>query len=424
MKAASKVIWGEIVNRRVVVTGMGVITPIGRDVETFWENLKAGKSGISHIDTFDVSEYTTQIAGLVREFDVGDYMDAKEGRRLDRFAQFAVAASVQAVKDADLTVTEENATNVGVYIGSGIGGISTLLGNYRTLLERGPRRVSPFVVPMMIANMASGQVSIVLGAKGPNSSPISACATGTNAIGDAFKIIQRGDADVMVAGGAEAAIVDLSLAGFGRMTALSTRNDEPTRASRPFEKDRDGFVMSEGAGIFVLEDLNHALARNAHIHAEIVGYGMSGDAHHITAPAPEGAGAHESMRRALSDAGLEPNAIEYINAHGTSTDYNDKFETIAIKNLFGSHAYKLAVSSNKSMIGHMLGAAGGVEAIASVRTLQDGVLPPTINYETPDPVCDLDYVPNEARKAKVEHVLSNSLGFGGHNASIILKRFE
>lgn len=415
--------WGEVVNRRVVITGMGVITPIGRDVESFWNNLKAGKSGISHIDTFDVSEYTTRIAGLVRGFDISEFMDAKEGRRLDRFTQFAVAASLQAVRDADLEITEENATDIGVYIGSGIGGISTLLENYRTLLDRGPRRVSPFVVPMMIANMASGQVSIVLGARGPNSSPISACATGTNAIGDAFKIIQRGDADAMIAGGAEAAVVDLSLAGFGRMTALSTRNDEPERASRPFDKNRDGFVMSEGAGILVLESLDHALARNAHIHAEIVGYGMSGDAHHITAPAPEGAGAYESMRRALKDANLQPEQIGYINAHGTSTDYNDKFETIAIKNLFGDYAYKLAVSSNKSMIGHMLGAAGGVEAVASIRTIQDGILPPTINYETPDPECDLDYVPNEARAADVEHVLSNSLGFGGHNATIILKRY-
>ncbi|WP_233096096.1 beta-ketoacyl-ACP synthase II [Alicyclobacillus sp. SO9] len=411
-------------NRRVVITGMGAVTPIGCDVESFWNNLKAGKSGISRIDTFDVSEYTTRIAGIVRDFDIAQYMDEKESRRLDPFAKFAIGASMQAMQDAGLEITEENATRIGVYIGSGIGGISTLLGNYRILMERGPRRVSPFVVPMMIANIASGQVSIMLGAKGPNSSPISACATGTNAIGDAFKIVQRGDADVMIAGGAESAIVDLSLAGFGKMKALSTRNDEPELASRPFEANRDGFVMSEGSGILIVESLDHALARNARIHAEIVGYGMSGDAYHITAPAPEGAGAKEAMRRAVADAGLEPESIDYINAHGTSTEYNDKFETIAIKSLFGDHAYKLAVSSNKSMIGHMLGAAGGVEAVATIRSIQDGILPPTINYEVADPECDLDYVPNNAREAQVQYAMSNSLGFGGHNASIILKRYD
>ncbi|QQE80764.1 beta-ketoacyl-ACP synthase II [Alicyclobacillus sp. SO9] len=416
--------WGEVVNRRVVITGMGAVTPIGCDVESFWNNLKAGKSGISRIDTFDVSEYTTRIAGIVRDFDIAQYMDEKESRRLDPFAKFAIGASMQAMQDAGLEITEENATRIGVYIGSGIGGISTLLGNYRILMERGPRRVSPFVVPMMIANIASGQVSIMLGAKGPNSSPISACATGTNAIGDAFKIVQRGDADVMIAGGAESAIVDLSLAGFGKMKALSTRNDEPELASRPFEANRDGFVMSEGSGILIVESLDHALARNARIHAEIVGYGMSGDAYHITAPAPEGAGAKEAMRRAVADAGLEPESIDYINAHGTSTEYNDKFETIAIKSLFGDHAYKLAVSSNKSMIGHMLGAAGGVEAVATIRSIQDGILPPTINYEVADPECDLDYVPNNAREAQVQYAMSNSLGFGGHNASIILKRYD
>lgn len=409
--------------RRVVITGMGVITPIGCDVESFWTNLVAGKSGISHIDTFDVSEYTTRIAGLVRDFNPEPYMENKEWRRLDRFAQFAIDATIQAVRDANLQITEENATDVGVYIGSGIGGISTLLENYRILMQRGPRRVSPFVVPMMIANIASGQISIVLGAKGPNSSPISACATGTNAIGDAFKIIQRGDAKAMIAGGAEAAVVDLALAGFGRMTALSTCNDEPERASRPFDKNRDGFVMSEGAGIVVLESLDYALERGARIHAEVVGYGMSGDAYHITSPAPEGAGAQESMRRALRDANISPDQVDYINAHGTSTDYNDKFETLAIKHVFGDYAYKVPISSNKSMIGHMLGAAGGVEAVASVRTIQDEILPPTINYETPDPDCDLDYVPNEARRAHVDTVLSNSLGFGGHNATIILKRY-
>lgn len=410
--------------RRVVVTGLGAITPVGGDVPTFWTNLLAGKSGISRIDTFDVSEYPTKIAGIIRDFDPEQYIDKKELRRLDRFVQFALAAAKQALDDAGLEISEENAKRVGVYIGSGVGGIGTMLENYRTLMERGPRRVSPFLVPMMISNMASGQVSIMTGAKGPNSSPISACATGTNAIGDAFKIIERGAADVMIAGGAEAAIVDLALAGFSNMKALSTRNDEPTKASRPFDAERDGFVMGEGSGVVILESLEHALARNAKIRAEIIGYGMSGDAYHMTAPAPEGEGAYDSMNQALWDAELEPTEIDYINAHGTSTELNDKFETIAIKRLFGDHAYKLAVSSIKSMTGHLLGAAGGIEAVATVRTLEEGWLPPTMNYEHKDPDCDLDYVPNEARQADVKIAMSNSLGFGGHNATIILKRYE
>lgn len=409
--------------RRVVVTGMGAVTPLGNDVETFWTNLKAGKSGITPIDSFDVTDFSAKIAGQVRNFDVGEYMDAKEARRFDRFAQFAVGAAVSAMKDSGLTITPENATNVGVYIGSGIGGIHTLLDNYQILKTREPRRVSPFVVPMMIPNIGSGQVAILLGAKGPNSTPVTACATGTNAIGDAYRVIERGEADVMIAGGAEAAITDLALSGFGNMKALSTRNDEPERASRPFDADRDGFVMAEGAGILVLESLEHAQARNAKIYAEIVGYGMSADAHHITAPAPGGEGAYEAMRRAVADAGITPAQIEYINAHGTSTDIGDRGETLAIKRLFGDDAYRIAVSSNKSMLGHMLGAAGGVEAIASIMTLREGILPPTINYETPDPDCDLDYVPNEAREAEVNYVLSNSFGFGGHNACIVLKKF-
>ncbi|OFW80303.1 MAG: beta-ketoacyl-[acyl-carrier-protein] synthase II [Alicyclobacillus sp. RIFOXYA1_FULL_53_8] len=409
--------------RRVVVTGLGAITPVGGDVPTLWESLLAGKSGISRIDTFDVSDYPTKIAGIVRDFEPEQYIDKKELRKLDRFTQFALVAAKQAVEDSKLQITEENATRVGVYIGSGIGGIGTMLENYRTLLDRGPRRVSPFLVPMMISNMASGQVSIMMGAKGPNSSPISACATGTNAIGDAYKIIERGAADVMIAGGAEAAIVDLALAGFSNMKALSTRNDEPTRASRPFDGERDGFVMGEGAGVVILESLEHALARGAKIRAEIIGYGMSGDAYHMTAPAPEGAGAYEAMSQALWDADLAPEAIDYINAHGTSTDFNDKFETIAVKRLFKDHAYRLAMSSIKSMTGHLLGAAGGVEAVATVRTLEEGMLPPTINYEHPDPECDLDYVPNVARAADVTIAMSNSFGFGGHNASIILKKY-
>ncbi len=400
------------------------MTPIGNDVSTFWDHLIAGQSGISRIESMDVSEYPCQIAGEVKEFDPGQYMDKKEARRFDRFTQFAVAASVQAMQDAALRITDENAERCGVYIGSGIGGIHTLLDNYKVLLDRGPKRVSPFVVPTMIANMASGQVSIMFGLKGPNSSPISACATGTNAIGDAFKMIQRGAADVMLAGGAEAAIVDLALAGFGNAKALSTRNDDPERASRPFDMNRDGFVMAEGAGVVVLESLEHAQARGAKIYAEIIGYGMSGDAYHITAPEPEGRGAYQAMREALSDAGIQPEDVSYINAHGTSTDVGDKLETLAIKKTFGDHAYKLAVSSIKSMTGHMLGAAGAVEAIATVLTLREGVLPPTINYETPDPECDLDYVPNQARKQDVEIAISNSFGFGGHNAVIVLKKFS
>ncbi|MCL6516448.1 beta-ketoacyl-ACP synthase II [Alicyclobacillus sp.] len=409
--------------RRVVITGLGVVTPIGNDVPTFWHNLVEGRSGVSMIDRFDVTDYPTKFAAMVRDFDPEQYIEKKEARRLDRFTQFAIAATKQAVADAGIEIHEGNAERIGVYIGSGIGGIQTLLENYRTLLERGPRRVSPFVVPMMIANMASGQVSILLGAKGPNSAAVTACATGTHAIGDAFKIIQRGDADVMIAGGSEAAIVDLALAGFSNAKALSTRNDAPEKASRPFDRDRDGFVMGEGAGIVVLESLDHALARGARIRAEIVGYGMSGDAYHVTAPHPEGDGAYRAMAAALRDAGIQPEDVDYINAHGTSTDVGDVHETLAIKRLFGDHAKRLAVSSNKSMIGHLLGAAGGVEAVATVKTIEEGILPPTINLETPDPECDLDYVPNVARRADVRYALSNSFGFGGHNAVIALGRY-
>ncbi|AEJ43214.1 beta-ketoacyl-ACP synthase II [Alicyclobacillus acidocaldarius] len=409
--------------RRVVVTGLGVVSPVGNSVPAFWDSLLSGRSGVREIDRFDTSEYPCKIAGLVNDFDPERYIDKKELRHMDLFTQYALYAAYEAVLQSKLEITDENRDRIGVYIGSGIGGISTTLSNYRTLIERGPKRVSPFLVPMMISDMASGQVSIEFGVRGPNSSPVSACATGSHAIGDAFKIIQRGAADVMIAGGAEAAVVDLALAGFCNMKALSTRNDEPQRASRPFDKDRDGFVMGEGAGILVLEALDHALARGATILAEICGYGMSGDAYHVTAPDPEGDGAYRAMKAALEDAGLAPTDVDYINAHGTSTDYNDRIETYAVKRLFGEHAYKLAMSSIKSMTGHLLGAAGGVEAVACVMTLVDGVIPPTINYETPDPDCDLDYVPNEARRADVNVVLSNSFGFGGHNACLVFRKY-
>jgi 3-oxoacyl-[acyl-carrier-protein] synthase II len=410
--------------RRVVITGVGVISPIGNDRSTFWNNLIAGKSGVGPITQFDPSDYPVRIAAEVKDFDPLDFLDRKEARRMDRFVQFAVAASRMALEDARLDMSKEDPDRVGVYIGSGIGGLATWEEQHKILLERGPRRVSPFLIPMMIANMASGQVSIATGAKGPNSSAISACATGTHSIGDAFKIIQRGDADVMIAGGAEATIRPLAFAGFCAAQALSRRNEEPEKASRPFDRERDGFVMGEGAGILILESLDHALKRGAPIIAEVAGYGMTGDAYHLTQPAPEGEGAARAMLRAIRDAGLKPEEIDYINAHGTSTEYNDKFETMAIKKVFGEHAYKLAVSSNKSMIGHLLGAAGGVEAIATALTLKEQVIPPTINYEHPDPDCDLDYVPNEARRTRVRAALSNSLGFGGHNATLAFKAFD
>lgn len=410
-------------SRRVVVTGLGVVTPLGSDVSTFWSNLTAGKSGISMIDELDVSDYPVKIGGVVRDFEPEKYIDKKEVRRFDKFAQFGIGAAAQAIEDSGLKITPENAENVGVLIGSGIGGIHTLLENYRILLERGPRRVSPFVVPMMIANMASGQISIMFGAKGPNAAPVTACATGSHAIGDAFKIIQRGSAECMIAGGAEAAITDLALAGFSNAKALSTRNDEPEKASRPFDLNRDGFVMAEGAGVLVLESLDHAIARGAKIYGEVIGYGMSGDAYHVTAPEPEGKGAAQAMRQALNDANLSPEDVDYINAHGTSTDMGDKLETLAIKNVFGEHARRLMVSSIKSMTGHTLGAAGGVEGVATLLSLRDGIIPPTINLETPDPDCDLDYVPNVARKADIEIALSNSFGFGGHNAVVAFKKY-
>ncbi len=411
-------------SRRVVITGMGLISSLGNTVERFWANLLSGKSGIDRIQAFDVSEYPTKIAAEVRDFDPLEVLDRKEARHMDRFTQFAVVAAQKAVEDAELKMEDENPEEIGVYIGSGIGGIATFEEQHRVLLERGPRRVSPHFIPMMIANMASGQVSIRFGVRGPNSAPVTACASSSHAIGDAMRFIQRGEAEVMIAGGAEATITPLALASFCSARAMSTRNDEPTRASRPFDKERDGFVMGEGAGILILESLDHAQRRGAKIYAELVGYGMSGDAYHVTAPHPEAEGARLAMLRALKDAGMRPEEIDYINAHGTSTPMNDQTETQAVKKVFAEHAYQLAISSTKSMTGHLLGAAGAVEAIASALALREQVIPPTINYEFPDPECDLDYVPNQARPAKIQTAMSNSFGFGGHNATIILKRWS
>lgn len=409
-------------NKRVVITGLGVISPVGNNIETFWDSLVQGKSGIGEITYFDTTGYTTRIAGQVKDFDPTAFLDKKEARRMDRYSQFAMAAAKMAVEDAGLDIEKEDGNRVGVILGSGIGGVATMEEQKQILLEKGPGRISPFFVPMMISNMAAGHISIAFRAYGINETIVTACASGTNAIGDAFKAIQRGVADIIFTGGTEAPITPLSVAGFCAMKALSTRNEEPTKASRPFDKNRDGFVMGEGAGILVLESLEHAQKRGAKIYAEIVGYGSTADAHHITAPAPEGEGAAMCMSEALKDAGLKPEDVDYINAHGTSTDLNDKGETMAIRRVFGDHAEKLAVSSTKSVTGHLLGAAGAVEAIASCLAIKNGVIPPTINYETPDPECDLDYVPNTAREREVKVALSNSLGFGGHNATIAFKK--
>jgi len=410
--------------RRVVMTGAGAVTPVGNTAEEFWASLLAGRSGIGPITRFDASQMPTRIAGEIKGFDPLKYIDKKDDRKFDRFLKYAVACAVMAVEDAGLKTDRVDATRFGVLVGSGIGGIETLLEQYAILTEKGPDRVSPFFVPMIIVNMASGVISMRFGARGPNSSVVTACATGNHAIGDAMRIIQRGDADVMIAGGAEAIIVPLTIAGFCQMKAMSTRNDDPTKASRPFDAERDGFVCGEGGGLVVLESLEHARAREARIYAEIVGYGMTGDAHHMTAPDPEGDGAARAMAAALRDAALEPSSVGYINAHGTSTPYNDKFETIAIKRVFGDHAKKLAVSSTKSMTGHLLGAAGGIEAIATAFALHHGMLPPTMNYEKPDPDCDLDYIPNQARKQEIEVALSNAFGFGGTNATLAFKKYR
>lgn len=408
---------------RVVITGLGVVSALGQDLDTLWNNLAAGKSGVSHIESFDASEYGTTIAASIKDFNPEQYIERREARRMDRFVQFGVVAALKALADAQLNIKEQtDAERVGVIVGSGIGGLTTWEEQHRVLLEKGPKRVSPFFIPMMIANMASGQISMITGAKGPNTTAVTACATGTHSIGDSFKMIQRGDADVMICGGAEATISPVGVAGFNALRAMSTRNDEPEKASRPFDRDRDGFVMGEGSGVLILESLEHAQKRGARIYAEVIGYGMSGDAYHITDPDPEGAA--RCMKRAIKDAGIQPEAIDYINAHGTSTPVGDISETKAIKMAVGDHAYKLAVSSTKSMTGHLLGAAGGVEAVICSLSIQHGVLPPTINLEHPDPECDLDYVPNEARKADVRIAMSNSFGFGGHNATIILKKFE
>lgn len=404
---------------------MGILTALGRDLEAFWGNLMEGKSGVSLVESMDVSEYSTKIAASIKDFKPEDYLDKKEARRMDRFVQFAVATSLAAVKDAGLTIGENaDPDRVGVYVGSGIGGLLTWEEQHTILMEKGPKRVSPFFIPMMIANMASGQISMVTGAKGPNSTAVTACATGTHSIGDSFRLIKNGEADVMICGGAEATISQMGMAGFCALRAMSTRNDEPERASRPFDSERDGFVMGEGSGIMVLESLEHALSRGARIYAEVVGYGMSADAHHMTDPSPGGEGAARCMVSAIKSAGLDLRQVDYINAHGTSTGAGDKAETAAIKSVFGEYAYQIPVSSTKSMTGHLLGAAGGVEAVILALTINKGIIPPTINLENPDPECDLDYVPNTPRKADVQVAMSNSFGFGGHNATIILKKYE
>ncbi|UYQ99775.1 beta-ketoacyl-ACP synthase II [Bacillus velezensis] len=409
--------------KRVVVTGLGALSPLGNDAETSWKNAIGGVSGIGPITRVESDEYPAKVAAELKDFNIENHMDKKEARKMDRFTQYAVVAAKMAVQDAGLNITDEIAPRVGVWVGSGIGGLETLESQFEIFLTKGPRRVSPFFVPMMIPDMATGQISIALGAKGVNSCTVTACATGTNSIGDAFKVIQRGDADAMITGGTEAPLTRMSFAGFSANKALST-NSDPKTASRPFDKNRDGFVMGEGAGIVVLEELEHALARGAKIYGEIVGYGSTGDAYHITAPAQDGEGGARAMQEAIKDAGIKPEEIDYINAHGTSTYYNDKYETKAIKTVFGDHAYKLAVSSTKSMTGHLLGAAGGIEAIFSVMAIKDGIIPPTINIETPDEECDLDYVPDKAREQDVNIVLSNSLGFGGHNATLIFKKYQ
>jgi len=405
----------------VVVTGLGVVCPLGNSVEEFWKRLIAGESGIGPVTRFDTAAYDTRFAGEVREFKPESVMDRKDIRRSDLFVQYAVAATAQALEQSKIQ-GQVDPNRFGVIVGSGIGGISTFEDQHRTLLEKGPGRVSPFFIPMMISDMASGQVSILFGAKGPNYCTVSACSSGAHAVGEAFRIIQNSEAEVMIAGGAEAPVTPISFAGFCSMKAMSTRNDDPARASRPFDSQRDGFVMGEGAGILILEELEHAKRRGATILAEVIGYGATGDAHHMTAPAPEGEGAARAMRAAINDSGLAVREFGYVNAHGTSTPLNDKFETQAIKSVFGEHAHHVAVSSTKSMTGHLLGAAGGLETIICVLALERQVLPPTINYEHPDPDCDLDYVPNTARPVEARAALSNSLGFGGHNVTLALSR--
>jgi len=410
--------------RRVVVTGLGAITPLGNTVDSFWNSLKSGKSGAGILTRFDVTKFSSKVAAELKDFDPERYIKPKEIKKMDPFVQYAVAASVEAVEMAGLSAEDGDPDRIGVVIGSGIGGISTLEEQKDVYNAKGPRRISPFLIPKLIGNMAAGMVSMRYGFRGPNTSVVTACATGNHCIGDAMRIIQRNEAEVMLAGGTEAAITPLGFGGFANMKALTTRNDEPERASRPFEKDRDGFVMGEGAGVVVLEELEHAKKRGAEILSELTGYGMTADAHHITTPDPEGKGSSRAMQLAVDDAKLNMDEIDYINAHGTSTSLNDKFETLAIKKVFGSHAKKLAVSSTKSMTGHLLGAAGAVEFIAVTKALQEGVIPPTINYDTPDPECDLDYVPNTAREQSIQSAISSSFGFGGHNAVLTLIKFS
>jgi len=409
--------------RRVVVTGVGLISPLGVGVDKSWSGLLQGRSGIRRITQFDASSFATKIAGEVDGFNPEDYIEPKEVKKMDRFIHFGVAASTMAMKDSGLKIDEGNAGRVGVYVGSGMGGLPAIEHYHKILLEKGPRRITPFFIPMLIINLAAGQISIRCGAKGPNSAPATACATGSHAIGDAFKVIQRGDADAMIAGGTESCITSMGIGGFNAMKALSTRNDEPEKASRPFDRDRDGFVMGEGAGILIIEEMGHALARKAKIYAEIAGYGLTGDAYHITSPAPGGEGAARCMAMSLKDAGIEPSEVDYINAHGTSTKYGDELETAAIKTVFKGHAYKVAISSTKSMTGHLLGAAGGVEAVICALSIRNGMIPPTINLDNPDPECDLDYVPHTARKADIRAAMSNSFGFGGTNACLVFKKF-
>lgn len=410
-------------NRRVVMTGLGALTPIGNTVPETWENALKGVNGIAEITRIDTTKFTVNVAGELKNFNIEDYIDRKEARRMDRFTQYAVVASDEAVKDSGLDISGEKAERVGVWIGSGIGGIQALEDGLNVLRDKGPRRVSPFFVPMMIPDMASGQVSIRHGAKGPNGATVTACATGTNSIGDAFKIIERGQADAMITGGAEAPITNMGVAGFQANKALAN-SDDPNYASVPFSKDRSGFVMGEGAGIVVLEELEHAKARGAKIYAEVVGYGSTGDAHHITAPAENGEGGARAMKEAIKDAGITAEEVGYINAHGTSTPYNDLFETLAIKTVFGSHANNLLINSTKSMTGHLLGATGGMEAIITALSLKEGKVHPTINLTNPDPECDLNYVPDGTVDADIKYALTNSLGFGGHNASLLLKKYE
>lgn len=410
--------------KRVVITGLGCVTPVGTGKDDFWVNIKSGVSGIDKITRFDYTNYQTQIAGEVKDFTPEDYISKKELKKMDRFTQFAMVASKLAVADSELDLNNIDGNRMGTVIGTGIGGVETIEAQHKNLLEKGNRRVSPFFIPMMIGNMAAGQVAIEFGAKGPSTNICTACASGTNSVGDAFKIIQRGDADIMIAGGTEAAVAEFAVAGFCNMKAMSTNNDNPQKASRPFDKDRDGFVMGEGCGILILEELESAIKRNAKIYAEIVGYGMTSDAYHITTPAENGEGAARAMQMAINDAGIEPEKIDYINAHGTSTYYNDLYETMAIKSVFGENAKNISISSTKSMTGHLLGASGAIEAIVCALAIKDSFVPPTINLENPGEGMDLDYTPNKGKERTINYALSNSLGFGGHNATIVLKKYE